>query len=116
MGTTSSLRIDDDLYASAKLVGEVASRSAAQQVAHWALIGRELEASGHIGVRDVDAVLTGRADYDSLSVREQAVVRAAWSERIGSRIDELDLEARFTAEGRPFVELDEQGDVVERRP
>jgi len=48
MATTSPTRVDDDLYASAKLVGEVMSRSAAQQLARWARIGRELEASGTV--------------------------------------------------------------------
>ena len=36
MATTSPTRIDDDLFASAKAVGEVMSRSASQQVSHWA--------------------------------------------------------------------------------
>lgn len=116
MGTTSSLRIDDELYASAKLVGEVASRSASQQLAHWALIGRELEASRNVAPRDVEEVLAGRRDYDSLTPREQAVVRAEWTERINERIGALDLAASFIESGRPFVELDDDGTVVERRP
>ena len=40
MGTTSPTRIDDELYASAKVVGSLMSRSAAQQIGHWARIGR----------------------------------------------------------------------------
>ena len=116
MGTTSSLRIDDELYASAKLVGEVASRSASQQLAHWALIGRELEASRNVAPRDVEEVLAGRRDYDSLTPREQAVVRAEWTERITERAESLNLAAAFTEADRPFVELDDDGAVVERRP
>ncbi|MGB3770911.1 MAG: hypothetical protein WBF79_18755 [Rhodococcus sp. (in: high G+C Gram-positive bacteria)] len=115
MGTTSSLRIDDDLYAAAKLAGSVASRSAAQQVAHWALVGREMETSHHVSTRDIADVLAGRASYDSLAAREQAVTRAEWSERIESVTDSLDFEREFRADGRPFVEADADGTVIHRQ-
>jgi len=114
MATTSPARIDDDLYASAKLAGEVQSRSAAQQVAHWARIGREIEASASISSRDVAAVLNGSKPYDGLSAKEQAVVRAEWAERMDARRLALDLSAEFTAEGRSWVELDKEDRVVER--
>jgi len=114
MATTSPARIDDDLFASAKLAGEVQSRSAAQQVAHWARIGREIEASASISPRDVAAVLNGSRPYDGLSAKEQAVVRAEWAERMDARRLALDLSAEFTAKGRSWVELDKEGTVVER--
>lgn len=112
MASTSPARIDDDLYASAKLAGSVQSRSASQQVAHWARIGREIEASGTIGVREVHEVLAGSRSYDQLSATQQAEVRAEWSERMDARRDALDLVDRFTAEGRTWVELDDEGNVV----
>lgn len=37
-------RIEHDLYDGAKTVGSTMSRSAAQQINHWARIGREIEA------------------------------------------------------------------------
>lgn len=116
MATTSPTRVDDELYASAKAVGAVMSRSAAQQLAHWARVGRELEASGSISARDIALVLAGGGDYDTLTTEGQAVVRAAWDERIAARLADLDLEAEFVAEGHTtVVELDEHGHVVERR-
>jgi hypothetical protein len=115
MATTSPARIDDELYASAKLAGSVQSRSASQQVAHWARIGREIEASSSISHKDIAAVLAGSRSYDSLDAKEQAVVRAAWSARMEEIRDELNLAARFAASGRSWVELDDKGRVVERR-
>jgi hypothetical protein len=112
MATTSPARIDDDLYTSAKLAGEVQSRSASQQVVHWARIGREIEASGSISPRRVADVLAGSRHYDQLGPEEQAVVRAEWSERMDERREALDLAARFTAAGRSWVELDDEGHVV----
>lgn len=114
MASTSPARIDDDLFASAKLAGEVQSRSASQQVVHWARIGREIEASTSISHRDVAEVLAGSRSYDGLSPKEQAVVRAEWSARMDSIRKALNLAEEFTAAGRAWVELDAKGDVVER--
>jgi len=116
MATTSPARIEDDLYASAKLVGEVLSRSASQQIAHWARIGREIQASASISHREIAEVLAGRASYDGLGPKEQAVVRAEWLERMAAYREELDLLERFQADGRSWVELDDDGRVVERNP
>lgn len=115
MATTSPARIDDELYSSAKLAGEVQSRSASQQVVHWARIGREIEASASISQRDVAEVLAGSRSYDTLNAKEQAVVRAEWSAKMDARRQALDLAADFAAAGRTWVELDDDGTVVERR-
>src|SRR4051812_8913483 len=114
MGTTSPARIDDDLYAWAKAIGDVQSRSAAQQVAHWARIGREIEASESISHRAIGEALAGSRSYDSLDAKEQAVVRAAWSERLDEVRAALDFTREFAASGRTWVELDDEGRVVER--
>jgi hypothetical protein len=114
MATTSPARIDDELYASAKLAGSVQSRSASQQVAHWARIGREIEASSSISHKEIAAVLAGSRSYDSLDPKEQAVVRAEWSARMDEARAELDLADDFASAGRTWVELDEKGRVVER--
>ena len=116
MPTTSPTRVDDELYASAKVVGAVMSRSAAQQLAPWARIGRELEAAGSVSQRAIADVLAGARAYDGLSAEEQAVVRAEWAERMAARIAELDLAETFTAQGRPYAELDELGRVVVHEP
>lgn len=118
MATTSPARIEDDLYASAKLAGEVLSRSASQQIAHWARIGREIQASASISHREIADVLAGRGSYDGLDPKAQAVVRAEWAERMAVYRNELDLAERFVADGRTWVELDADDRLVEhdRRP
>jgi hypothetical protein len=114
MATTSPARIDDDLYASAKLAGEVQSRSASQQVVHWARIGRELEASASVSARAIAEVLAGSRSYDALDPKEQAMVRAEWAARMDARREALDFTKSFVAAGRVWVELDDEGNVVER--
>lgn len=113
MPTTSPARIDDDLYASARLAGEVQSRSASQQVVHWARIGREIEASASIAQKDIAEALAGSRSYDTLSTKEQAVVRAEWSARMDTRREALNFAEELTASGRSGVEVDDNGAVVD---
>lgn len=108
------MRVDGELFEAAKSVGAVASRSAAQQINHWARIGRELEASPGTSQRDIQRVLAGQAAYDDLGERGQAVVRAIWDEEMAERRGRLDFAAEFTQAGRSWTEADEQGRAVAR--
>lgn len=106
-------RIEADLYEAAKAVGVVMSRSAAQQVNHWARIGRELETSASVSHRDIARVLAGRGSYDTLNGQEQALVRAEWDERMAEVRDGLNLAEEFTAAGvTGWVESDPDGNTV----
>ncbi|SEH65896.1 ParD-like antitoxin of type II toxin-antitoxin system [Leifsonia sp. CL147] len=106
------MRMDGDLVDAAKAVGAVSSRSATQQLSHWARIGRELEASPGTSQRDIQRVLAGEAAYDDLGERGQAIVRAVWDEEMAKRLARLDLAAEFTAADRSWTEADEQGNAV----
>lgn len=112
MASTSPTRIDDELYAAAKILGAIMDRSASQQITHWARIGRELEAAPSVSHQSIQRVLTGRDHYDTLTAEEQALVRVEWAERMRSRIDGLDLAARFATQGRSYVELDDHDEVT----
>lgn len=112
--STMPTRVDGDLFAAAKSSGAVHSRSAAQQLAHWARIGRELEASAGVSQRDIEAVLAGDGSYDALQEREQAIVRGTWDEQVAQRISSLDLTKRFKAADVAWVEADDEGNAVTR--
>ena len=116
MTKSTPVRIDATLYTAAQQAASTMGRSAAQQVAHWARIGRELEASPRVSVRRVAEVLEGGASYDALSEEEQALVRGHWSERIDARAESLRLDRQFAEEGRSWAELDDEGRVVRRTP
>ncbi len=107
-------RLPDDLYAAAKSSGTVTSRSTAQQIAHWARIGRELEASPNVSQRDIERVLAGDGSYDTLSEREQAIVRAAWDEHMTEHRSALNFEQEFIAAGEAWSEADDDGYLVRR--
>ena len=94
------------------MLAEATGRSAAQQIGYWAKLGRELERSGSVSVREIGEVLAGARAYDELDPKAQAVVRAAWSERIDADLAELDLATEFNAEGRSWVELAPDGTTI----
>lgn len=113
MAAEAVTRVSRAIYDEAKLAGEVLNRSTSQQIDHWARIGREVEASADISSGAVGEVLRGARSYDTLAQpQEQAMVRAAWVERIEQLHRDLDM--RKVLEGRPYAELDELGNVVIR--
>lgn len=114
MRTSPPTRIPGDVYESAAAEASRASRTVPQQIAHWARIGRELEASPAVSQRDIKRVLAGDGSYDDLSEREQAIIRAAWGEQMAQRRASLDLAAEFRAAGETWTEADDQGNVVVR--
>lgn len=116
MASTVPTRIDGELHASAAMVGEVMSRSATQQLNHWARIGREIEAGATVSHQRIASVVSGSESYDELTTDEQAIVRAEWTDRLDARLRELDVGAELAAEGRSYAELDDDGQVVVRRP
>ena len=108
-------RIDEDVFAAAKVSAIANSRSATQQINHWARVGRALEASGTVRARDIEKVLAGKASYDDLNQHEQAVVRAGWDERMDMGREGLDLAAEFAAEGATWVEATSKGTAISRK-
>lgn len=112
--STRPVRIDGELFESARASGTALSRSAAQQLSHWARLGRELEASPQVSSRDVDRVLAGKQPYDSLTDPEQAVVRAGWDERVDLARADLDLATEFRAAGDTWSEAGADGTIVVR--
>ncbi|WP_419839133.1 TA system antitoxin ParD family protein [Candidatus Poriferisodalis sp.] len=114
MPTSTPVRVAHDLHASAEQLAPTMNRSTSQQISFWARIGRAMDLSPHSSTRNVDQVLSGEADYDSLNFFEQAIFRSKRDERTEDRLRDLDLEAVFANEGRSYVELDDEGRVVER--
>lgn len=105
------IRLDRELAAAARDAAQTMSRSVAEQVSHWARLGRELERSPQVSVAQVQAVLRGDAPYDGLGVQEQAVVRTHWDESLAATLATLNLADAFAAEGHRYAELGEDGRI-----
>lgn len=111
---TTPIRLDAEITSSARETARQMSRSVAEQLSHWARIGRELERSPDISIRHIEGVLNGKRSYDALSVKEQALVRASWSARMDELGSSLRLDTEYKKAGYEYAELDAQGKVVVR--
>lgn len=107
-------RVDQGLFEAARAAGALYSRSAAQQLAHWARLGREMEASPSVTQDTIARVLAGQALYDNLPDPAQAVVRMEWEDRVSATLAGLDFTGSLHAVGEPWAEADEDGNLVMR--
>lgn len=113
---TIPTRVDQALFDAAAAAGALQSRSAAQQLAHWARIGRALEASPHLKHEQIERVLRGQASYDELSDDAQAVVRAEWDEQLAADLAAADFTGELDAAGVAWAEADADGAIVSHSP
>ena len=111
---TTPIRLDAEIASAARKTAPRMSRSVAEQVSHWARIGRELERSPDVSVAQIQQVLEGQGSYDALPRKEQAVVRAAWAERLNTLRGQLRLDVTFASSGHRYAELDDRGRIVTR--
>jgi hypothetical protein len=118
MPSSPPTRLDADVYRDAAAVASSTSRSTAQQLSHWARLGRELEATVIMATRRraLAAVLGGQGGYDDLTEDEQAVVRTAWQERIDDLLDRVDVGQQRLNDGKTYLALDDDGAIVRHWP
>lgn len=85
---SNSIRIGTELFDEARQRGELMSRSAAQQVEHWARLGAALEASG-LSVAEIAELLHGQAGAFATG-RQQATEQALRSHKRAAQARDLD--------------------------
>ena len=106
-------RIASDLYAAAQQVAVRESRSAAEQVNHWARVGQSVAMHRSASRRRIDAVLAGTLPMSVLRPDEREVVNAELDAAITERTQSTPL---GPATGVTTVALDDDGRLVEYRP
>ncbi|HSW04736.1 TA system antitoxin ParD family protein [Aquabacterium sp.] len=74
--SSNSLRISSDLFEQALAHGQLMSRSAAQQLEHWARLGAAAEASG-LTVPQLQALLKGELTGHAVRAQAEASVASA---------------------------------------
>lgn len=65
-----AVKLSDELVESARFESEIFSRSMAQQIEHWARIGRAVERTASLA-GNVRAALKAELEYDALSTEEK---------------------------------------------
>lgn len=109
--TTIPTRIDRDLFDEAKRVGESTDRSAAQQLTHWARLGKALEQNAT--VTEVQAYLDGNLAYDDVSTATMPALQERLRSEVSQRLQNLNLAEEFENAGVAYSDLSSEGVVVE---
>src|ERR1700712_340282 len=109
-------RMAADLLESAAAEGARQSRSAKQQLDHWARVGRAVSMTESAARRRVEAALAGKVAERDLSPEERAV----FSAELDASISEAGRTLRFgevlAARGVTTVALDDKGALIRYHP
>ncbi len=109
-------RFAADLIDSAAAEGARQSRSAKQQLDHWARVGRAVSSQHSAARRKVEAALTGDTPLSELTAEEGSVFNAEIAASIEESLARVDYGSTLAARGITTVALDEDGEIVQYRP
>lgn len=109
-------RVAADLFDAAAAEGVRQSRSAKQQLDHWARVGRAVSTQHTTARRRVEAALSGQIDVASLGPEEGVVFNAEIAAAIEENLPRTDYGAALAARGITTVALDDDGRIIEYRP
>ena len=109
-------RFASDLIDSATVEGARQSRSAKQQLDHWARVGRSVSMHHTAARRRVEAALSGTLELADLNADERLVVDAEIDAAIQESLLATDYGKLLAAEGIRTVALDEHGNLIEHHP
>ncbi|SHX96999.1 Uncharacterized protein conserved in bacteria [Mycobacteroides abscessus subsp. abscessus] len=109
-------RVASDLLDSAAAEGARQSRSAKQQLDHWARLGREVSSQDNVSRRRVEAALSGQLSMRELTPEEGVVFNAEIEVELERRIAATHLQDELRAEGMRVVILNDAGEIVQYPP
>ncbi|OBI57008.1 hypothetical protein [Mycobacterium sp. E787] len=109
-------RVAADLMDSAASEGARQSRSAKQQLDHWARVGRAVSSQHTAARRRVEAALAGNLATGELTVEEGVVFNAEIAAAVEESLARTDYGAALAGQGITTVALNDAGDIVEHRP
>ncbi len=109
-------RFAADLLDSAAAEGARQSRSAKQQLDHWARVGRAVSSQHTAARRRVEAALAGDLELRELGVEEGVVFNAEIAAAIEENLAKSNYGERLAKRGIATVALNDAGEIVEYRP
>ena len=118
MSTTADrpTRVAADLLDSAAAEGRRQSRSAKQQLDHWARVGRAVSSTQTAARRRVEAALAGTLPERQLSGEERQVFNAELDAAISTAARGISFGEVLAGRGVATVALDEQGALTRYHP
>jgi hypothetical protein len=109
-------RVAADLMESAAVEGARQSRSAKQQLDHWARVGRAVSSHQSASRHRVEAAMAGELELDELTPDEGLVFNAEISAAIEESLARTNYGDVLAAGGITMVALDDDGALVEYWP
>jgi hypothetical protein len=109
-------RFAADLLDAAAVEGARQSRSAKQQLDHWARVGRTVSAHHSTARRRVEAALAGTLALTELNPEERLVANAEVDAAITERRRAVNYGNVLAGEGVATVALDDEGHLVRHDP
>ncbi len=109
-------RVAADLMESATVEGARQSRSAKQQLDHWARVGRAVSSQQTASRYRVEAAMAGELDLDDLTSEEGVVFNAEISAAIEESLARTNYGDALAAHGITLVALSDDGEIVEYWP
>lgn len=109
-------RVAADLMESATVEGARQSRSAKQQLDHWARVGRAVSMHQTASRHRVEAAMAGRVDLDELTSEEGVVFNAEIAAAIEEDLARTNYGDVLAARGITTVALNDDGAIVEYQP
>lgn len=109
-------RVAADLIDSAAAEGARQSRSAKQQLDHWARVGRAVSSQHTAARQRVEAALAGDLELRELGVEEGVVFNAEIAAAVQEGLATTHYGEVLAGRGITTVALNEAGDIVEHRP
>lgn len=109
-------RIAADLFDSAAAEGKRQSRSAKQQLDHWARVGRAVSMTQTAARRRVEAALAGELPERELTSEERAVFNAELDVAVADKARAVHFGEVLAGRGVTTVALDENGVLTRFHP
>ncbi len=116
MAADRPTRFAADLLDAAAVEGARHSRSAKQQLDHWARVGRTVSTHHSSARRRVEAALEGTLALTDLTAEERLVANAETDALVAERLRTLHYGDVLSAEGMTTVALDDEGRLVRLDP
>ena len=116
MAATKPTRVAADLLDAAAAEGASQSRSATQQLDHWARMGRSVSVHGSAGRKRIVSALAGLTPLHQLTDAEQDVVGLELDADISARASSASFGRDLGRIGVTTVALDDHGTLVRHHP
>ena len=115
-GSSVPTRMNAEVAAAAAIVGRSEHRTATEQMNHWARIGMQVERATTAAGRRMLAVVSGEAQFSSLTPQERVAAHGVIDARMAERAASEQFGPAVRKAGQVTVSIDDDGVLVEISP